>query len=139
EKTVAGGAGRHATPLEGLLGGKPQVHRGGAGRDDQRITGVAAVVALEQEGTHRQVNPLDVIVYDFGTEALCVPQHALHERRTLQRLYVPGPVVDVGGGHQLPTLLYARDHYRVQVCSRRVYRCGVACRSGTEDQNPAMP
>ena len=81
---------------------------------------------------------MDVVVDDFGIETLRVLKHAFHERRALQPFHVTGPVINIGGGHQLATLLNACDHDGIQVGACRINRCSVTGRSGAEDQNPAM-
>jgi hypothetical protein len=42
-------------------------------------------------------------------------KQTLHQVRTLHTHRVAGRVLDVGGGHQLTTLLDAGDQHRVQI------------------------
>jgi hypothetical protein len=63
-----------------------------------------------------------VVDHDLGGEALGVLEHALHQRRALQSFDVAGPVVHVGGGHQLAALLQAADQHRRAIGARRIYR-----------------
>ena len=65
-------------------------------------------------------------------------QHAVHELRALQALYVAGPVVHVSGSHQLTTLFDAGDDDRFEVGARRIDAGGVTRRAGAQDQNAAM-
>jgi hypothetical protein len=67
------------------------------------------VLAGEPERTHRKVDLLDVVRDQFGLEALRVLTHPLHQRRSLQPFDVAGPVVDIGGRHQLAALFGAGD------------------------------
>ena len=108
EEAVAGGAGRDAPAAELILRRDAQILGGGAGRDDQRVAGVVAVVAVQHERALREIDRVDVIVDDFGVEALGVRLHALHQRRAQQAVRVAGPVVDFGGGHELAALLARR-------------------------------
>src|SRR5204862_337272 len=62
-----------------------------------------------------------------------VTPHALHERRPLQSLDIARPVVDVGGGHELPALLDAGDQERRAIGARGVHRRAVA--RGARAQN----
>ena len=66
---------------------------------------------------------------DLCFEALCVGQEALHQVWPLHAIHVSGPVVDVGGGHELATLRHARDQDRVEVGARCIHGCGVARRA----------
>ena len=58
----------------------------------------------------------------------------LHELRPQQPLRSPGPVVDIGGGHQLSARLATGDQYRSHVGARTVDRGGIAGRTGTQNQ-----
>ena len=138
EEAVAGGTGGNTLALEGLFGWQAEVLGRGAGGDDQAVSGVAAVVALELERTLRQVDLIDVVEHDLGIETLGVRLHALHQRRALQPFHVAWPVVDLGGGHQLATLLKPGDQHRLQVGARRVDGSGVAGGAGTENKQMTM-
>ncbi len=138
EEAVTGGAGGDAAALEGLFGRQAQVLGGGAGRDDQRITGVFAVVALEAERTLGQLYTIDVIEQDAGIELLRMLFHALHQGRTGQTLGVTGPVLHFGGGSQLTALLHAGDEQRIEVGTGGVDSRGVTSRAGAQDQQFAM-
>jgi hypothetical protein len=75
---------------------------------------------------------------DFGGEALGVLEHALHQRRPLQPFDIAGPVVHVGGGHELTALLKAADQHRRAIGARRVYSGGIASRPRAEDDQRAV-
>ena len=49
EKTIAGRTGGDATTLESLLGRQPEIAGRSACRNDQRIAGIAAAVAAQQQ------------------------------------------------------------------------------------------
>ena len=138
EEAVAGGAGRDALAAELLFRRNAQILGGRAGGDDQRIAGVAAVVARERERALREIHRVDVIVDDLGVEALGVRLHALHQRRAQQAVRVAGPVVDFGGRHELAALLHAGDQQGFAVGARGVDGGGVAGRAGTEDDERAV-
>lgn len=52
-----------------------------------------------------KVGAVDMVKYDFGLEALCMRQHALHQFRALYPLRIARPVVNFGCGGQLTALL----------------------------------
>ena len=68
-------------------------------------------------------------------EALGVLQKALHQLRPLHAAHVGGPVVDLGGGGQLPALGHAGDEHGVEVGTGGVDGGGVARRAGAEDED----
>jgi len=68
---------------------------------------------------------------DLGVEAFRVLVEAFHEFRSLHADDVGGPVVHVGGGHELPALSEAGDQDRLEVGAGRIDRGGVAGRTGT--------
>ena len=81
---------------------------------------------------------MNVIGDDLGAEAFGVLAHAVHQFRALQTLDVTGPVVHVGGGHQLAALLGAGDQQRLPIGARRVDRGAVAGRAGAEDDQTTV-
>ncbi len=110
-----------------LLGGQPQVLGSGARSDNQGVAGVLPrILPLEPDRPLVQVRRVDVIVDDLGCEALGVVAHALHQGRTLEAFDITGPVIHVGGGHQLPALMQARDQQRRAVGPGGVDRGAVA-------------
>ena len=86
-------------------------------------------------GRFAQVDRVDVVEHDLGVEALGVLEEALHQVGPMHAVDVGGPVVDVGGGHQLAALRDAGDQHRLEVGARGVDRGGVAGRAGAEDQD----
>jgi hypothetical protein len=62
-------------------------------------------------------------------------QKPLHEFRALYPMDIRGPVVDIGGCHELSTLGHTGDKHRVQVSSGGVNRCGIAGRAGAQNQD----
>jgi hypothetical protein len=81
---------------------------------------------------------MDVVKHDFGLKPLRVVQHSVHEIGTLQPFSISGPVVHVGGGGQLATLLQSRYHQRFEVGASRVYGSGVSGWPGTENEKAAV-
>jgi hypothetical protein len=71
-------------------------------------------------------------------KTLGVLGHSLHQHRTLQAFNVAGPVVHLGGGHQLAALLQAGDQRRLEVGAGGVHGGGVAGGAGAEDQQAAV-
>jgi hypothetical protein len=71
-------------------------------------------------------------------EALGVLQEALHQVGALHAVHVGGPVVDLGGGHQLAALGHAGDEHRLEVGAGGVERGGVAGRAGAQDQHAGV-
>ena len=81
---------------------------------------------------------MDMVGHEFGVEALGMRMEALHEFRPLDSGRVGRPVVDVGGGHQLPALGDAGDQHRLEIGPGGVDRGGVAGGAGAQDQEPGM-
>jgi hypothetical protein len=75
-----------------------------------------------------------MIVDDFRVVALRMSQHAIHEFGSLQPLDITGPVVDVGGGHELTTLFDTGNDDGIEVRTCSIDRRGVAGRSRAQDQ-----
>jgi len=138
EEAVAGGAGGHATALEGLFAGDAQVLGGRAGGDDQGIAGVLGAVTDQLERALGDIGGVDVVEDDLGFEALGMRLHAAHQVRAHQAVRIPGPVVHLGGGHQLAALLQAGDHDGLEVGARGVDGGGPAGRAGTKDQQAGV-
>jgi hypothetical protein len=74
---------------------------------------------------------VDVIVDDLGAEAFGVRLHAIHECGTEQAMRIARPVVDLGGGHELATLLDAGDQHGFAVRASGIHRRGIAGGAGT--------
>jgi hypothetical protein len=138
EEAVAGGAGRHALALEGVFGGQAEIFRRGAGGDDQRIAAVAARIADQQERTPRELRGVDVVIDQARVEALRVPAQPFHQLWSLHAFGIAGPVVHVGGGHQLSALFEAGDQQRRTVGTRGIDGRAVAGRPGAEDEEGAV-
>ena len=81
---------------------------------------------------------MDVLVEDLGIEALGMATEALHQLRPLHTLGVGGPVVDVGGRHELPALGEPGDEHGFEVGARGVHCGGVAGGAGAEYQQARM-
>jgi len=76
-----------------------------------------------------------VIENDLGLEALGVFQETLHQLGALHAVHVCGPVVHLGGGHELAALGNAGHEHGVEVGACGVNGGGVAGRAGAEDQD----
>ena len=126
EEAVAGGAGGNSLAAINLLRGKSQIFGRRAGRDDERVAGVLAAVAEQAERVLPQFGPIDGVEDDLGVEAFRVAAHSVHEGRALQVFHVSGPVVHVGGRHELAPLLQPGDEQRRAVGACRVHGGGIA-------------
>src|SRR5690606_20368549 len=132
---VAGGAAGHAATHEGLFGGQPEILGRGAGGDDEGIAGIdGACVAVQGKGALGKVDAGDVVVDELGVEPLGVRLEALHQIGPLHALGIGGPVVHVGGGHELAALFQTRDEGRLQVGARRIHGRAVPCRPRAENE-----
>jgi len=138
EEAIAGGARRNALAHEFRLGFQSQVTGRSPGGDDERVAGVFGGVALEPKGALLQVHRLDVVECDLGLETLGVFLESLHQFRALNALTVRGPVVHVGGGHQLSARSEARDEEGLQVGARRVDRGGITRGAGAQNQQAGV-
>ena len=138
EKAVAGCAGGNAFALESLLGGEAEVLRRGARSDDQCVTGVGRLVALQGERPLRKVRRVDVVMDHLDAELFGMPAHAFHQVGTLQVVGIAGPVLDLRGGHELTALLEAGHHHRTEICAGSVDRGRVTGGARAEDQQAAV-
>ena len=112
--------------------------RRGAGGDDQRIAGVAAGIADQQEGFLLQLGGVDMVENHLRVEAFGMLLEARHQFRALHAHRIGRPVVHVGGGHQLAALGQAGDQHRIEVGARGIHGGGVSGRAGTEDDEAMM-
>jgi hypothetical protein len=138
EEAIAGRARRDAAAAEARFRFEAEILGARAGRDDQRVAGVGAVVALQAERPLREIGLDDVVVDQLRVEALGVPPHPVHQVGALQPLDVAGPVVDVGRRHQLAALLESGDQHRLQVGAGGIDRGRVAGRARAEDQQAGV-
>ena len=81
---------------------------------------------------------MDVIEDELGLETLGVLLEPRHQVGAHYAVEIGGPVVDLGGRHQLPALREAGDDDRSEIGSRGVYCRGVAGGSGTQDQQAGV-
>ena len=81
---------------------------------------------------------MNVVVDNFRVVALRVAEHSLHQFGSLQALDITGPVIDIGRGHQLPTLFYAGNYHGIEIGPSRIDRCRVSGRTRAQNQNAAM-
>jgi len=81
---------------------------------------------------------MDVIKHDLGVETLGMCKKALHEVRALHAFDISGPVVDIGGRHQLATLGDAGDQHRLQVGARCIQGSGVAGGPRAQDEDAGV-
>ena len=138
EKAVAGGAATHALAHEGGLAGQAQVLGTGASGDDQSVAAVGARIADQSKRALAEVDRVNVVEDDLRVESFGVLKETLHQLRALDAGHVGGPVVDIGGRHQLPALCNAGDEHGLEVGARGVQRCRVAGRARAEDENACV-
>jgi len=139
EEAVTGGAGRNAEALERLFRGqaKPLCLR--AGTDDQRVAGpLRARFAIEREGTVFQIDRCDVIEDHFRAHVLRLGLHLIHQPGTLNGFSEAGIILYIRGDRQLTAGLHALQQHGFQRRACRVNGCGVARRSGTQNDHPAV-
>jgi hypothetical protein len=65
---------------------------------------VEALIACEREGPGGEVYLVNLVEDEPGTEAFCMFLKAFHEFGAQNTRMVGGPVVDIGGGHELTSL-----------------------------------
>src|SRR5262245_46963804 len=82
---------------------------------------------------------MDVVENDFGTKALGVLEKPFHKLRPLDTGRVGGPIVYVGGRHELTALSEAGDERRLEIGPGSVDRGSVAGRTGTQDEQGKVP
>ena len=138
EEPITGGTGGYTLAHEGFFGRQTKITGGGAGSDDQGVTGVLTLIAGEHEGPLVQLDLVDVVKDNFGLETLGMLAHALHQIRALQTFHVTRPVIDVSGGGQLTTHLHTGDQQWLQVGPRCIDSCAVASRARAQDNQTGM-
>ncbi len=138
EETVTGSTGGDALAHEGFFRRQPQVAGRGAGGDDQRITGVLALIAGQNEGALLQVNLVDVVEDDLCLEALGMLAHALHQIRALQAFHITGPVIDIGGGGELTAHLHSGNQQWLEVGPCSIYSSAVASRARAQNDQTGV-
>jgi len=79
-----------------------------------------------------------MVEHDLGVEALGMLEEAFHQFGPLHAHHVGGPVVDLGGGHQLAALGHAGDQHWLQVGARGIDGGGVTGGAGTENDEAAV-
>ena len=115
-----------------------QVLGGGAGGDDQGIAAVFAGIAAEAKGLLLQNHRVDMVEDDLGTEALGMTLHTFHQFGALYPFSVAGPVVYVGGGRELATLLDTGDQHRIEIGACGIDGGGISGGTRTQDQQAAV-
>jgi hypothetical protein len=105
---------------------------------NQTVAGVLARVTRQGERPLAEIDLVDVVKHDLRVEAFGVLQKALHQLWALHAHRVSGPIVNIGGGHQLPALCHAGDEHGRQVGARGVHGGGVAGGPRTQDQNAGV-
>ena len=83
-----------------------------------------------------EIDRIDVVKNHLGFEALGVLQKTLHQLGALHAHDIGGPVVHLGGGHELATLGHAGDEDGVQVGAGGVNGGGVT--SGARAKNQKL-
>src|SRR5271170_6680909 len=86
-----------------------------------------------------QLDPIDMVEYDLRIEPLGMTAHALHQRGALQVLDIAGPIVHIGGRHELSTLFQTGDEHGMPVRPGRVDGSRVARRSRAQDEEWTVP
>ncbi|CPR41483.1 DNA segregation ATPase FtsK/SpoIIIE and related proteins [Salmonella enterica subsp. enterica serovar Bovismorbificans] len=113
EETVAGCAGGNAAPFKSFFRWQPQIARGSAGRNDQRITSVLCAVTCQTERTILQIHFVDVIKNYLGFKFCRMFMHAFHQQRAGQIVWIAGPVFHFRRGSQLTAFFHTGNKYRL--------------------------
>ena len=122
---------------EALLVREPQLSVGGARREDDGGCLVHGA-ARESDALDRSIEleRLDVVVEDLGTETLGLRLHLLHELGALDALGETGKVLDVGRVHELAAHLdRAGNNERLEVGTRRIDGRCESCRTRSDDDD----
>ena len=110
-----------------------------AGRDNDRLADVAvARIARCDKRPARQIERVDLVEDDAGSDMLGLFLHLLHQPGTLDDVGETGIVLDIGRDRQLPAGLHPGDHQRLQIGARGVDRGGVPGRPGADNEDPAV-
>ena len=138
EESVARRTRRYAPSHVRLLRRQPEIAGRCTSGDDQCVARVLGTVADELQRPRAQIHRMDVIEDELGLETLGVLLEPCHQVGAHYAVEIGGPVVDLGGRHQLPALREAGDDDRSEIGSRGVYCRGVAGGSGTQDQQAGV-
>ncbi|ESQ15073.1 MAG: hypothetical protein N838_09820 [Thiohalocapsa sp. PB-PSB1] len=71
------------------------------------LAAVTRVVTGKLKRPFTEVDLIDMVEQQFGLEALGMSAHALHQIRAEHAVGITGPIIDVGGCHELSTLFEA--------------------------------
>ena len=85
-----------------------------------------------------QVHRLDLVENSGDAQALAVLAQLGHQFRALEAVPAPGPVVHVGGGHQLAALLEAGDQQGLEIGPGGVNGGAITGGAGAEDDQAGM-
>ena len=118
--------------------GKAQPFRLSARRQDHRVGGVGrAAVANRREGAVREIQRLDVIRHDLGSDSAGVFFHLDHQFRALG-FDDARPVFHFGCDGQLPARLDALHQQGFQHRAAGIDRSGVTGRAGADNQDAGV-
>ncbi len=135
EEPVTGGTGRHAEALERFFAVQAQPFGPRSGRQNhcvRCICGATVAGGLVWPFGHVQIG--DDVADDLATHRLSVGLHPHHQVRPLN-LCVAGPILDLGGGGQLPARFQSLYQNRIQHGTAGIDSGGIARRAGADDQN----
>jgi hypothetical protein len=142
QRTVADRAGRDALlPQLGVAGARYVVALGGRTcRDDQRAGLALLLVTPEPEGAPREIDPVDGLREDPGSEPQRLRAEPLAQLGARDPLGEPREILDIGGGGELTAggdaaCHEAFEHDGVEVGARCIDRGGVCGRAASDDDN----
>ena len=61
--------------------------------------------------------------------------HPVHQFGPLHAVIIAGPIIDIGGGHQLPADFNAGDNHWAQIGACRINGCAVSARTRPDDND----
>ena len=93
---------------------------------------------MQPDGLRLEIDRVDVVENELGLEALGMLLETRHELGTLHAHRVGGPVVDIGGRHQLATLRKPGDQHGLEIGARGVYCRRVSGGPGSQDQQAGV-
>src|SRR5439155_15953611 len=93
---------------------------------------------MQSDGLRLEIDRVDVVENELGLEALGMLLETRHELGTLHAHRIGGPVVDIGGRHQLAALRKPGDQHRLKIGARSVYCRRVSGGSGSQDQQAGV-
>src|SRR5690606_5974851 len=106
--------------------------------NNQCVAAVFATVTMQPERPLSKVGRVYVVVHYLGFKAFGMRLHAAHQLRPRHTVRIARPVIDVGSGRELTSLLQTRDDRGLQIGTCGINSCSPAGRAGAQNDERTM-